>query len=127
MSGMEVDAAVRFKIKEVENLQEGYKLAVEMFGKEPDEIERYDGEVEYIRYDPILNDGFTANFPNKVFYIDYIFQDLDEYGFNFDLTQKDFKDILTLFKNKFQEYGIKGRLKVLYYYNGGCAGLSEVE
>jgi len=77
-------------------------------------------------YDPDKNDGFTVRCPNNVLYIDYELDECDPFGFDIELTDKDIKHVLKLFKDKF---GIKQdwKLKVLYFYNGGCAGLSEVE
>ena len=128
MSEMSLAVAVRFKqgsVSRDESLVEKLKA---IFGKDADDFSEYDGVVEEINYESKNNDGFTANIVGKenVLYIDYIISQKREcYDINVNLTKEDLEKIVEKAKNLgilTEEYHIK----ILYYYNGGCAGLSEV-
>lgn len=121
---MKVAAAIRFKISEDISIEGAYEIAKNMFGKEPDDIDKWDDQVDYFYYNPANNDGFTVNVPDNIMYVDYMF-DLDGYGFDLNINQNELNMILSKFYWKFNKM-FDWKLKVFYFYDGGCAGLAEV-
>ena len=128
MSEMSFVAAVRFKQPNITRDHTLLDKLNSIFGKEPDEVDESDGFIDYVRYEPKNNNGFTATLMNKdILYIDYILDESNEcYDINLDIS----RDRLSSILDQASKLGIDAsdyKIKVLYYYNGGCAGLSEVE
>ncbi len=91
-------------------------------------MDEFDGIVEYIRYAPENNDGFTVNLiGDSTLYVDYIIsEERDCNDINVDINKERLEEIV----QKAEALGLDVsdyKIKVLYYYNGGCAGLGEVE
>lgn len=125
MSEMQIQAAMRFNLGKFETKNTIEELT-KIFGKSPDTVEEYDGNVEYFEYDPKLNDGFAVRIINDILYADYMILDEDDQGgFDLDITKERIEDILSKINAKGLSYS-SYKIKVLYFYNGGCAGLSEI-
>ena len=133
MSEMELEIVVRFEVEPNAQSKDKNKSVVdyakEWFQKEPDFVED-----DYIEYDPDKNNGWTITQIDDKIFIDYmVTNEIDCYDIDQDITQSDLQTCALDFVYKF----VKGnennpivknqKLKVLYYYNGGCAGTSEVE
>lgn len=126
MSEMELNVAVRFSLK-CANTSKIVSDLTRAFGKEPDEIEEYNGVVEYFRYDHKKNDGFAVHVIGDEVFADYILAEGQEhYDINIDITDEDLNNIVSIANKKGLEY-TNYKIKILYFYNGGCAGLSEVK
>lgn len=125
MSDMELVIAVRFELKSIDKNNTIPELT-KIFGKPPDDFEEYDGVVDYFHYNKKDNDGFEVNLIGSRLFADYIIADDGGYGTNVDITDEDISKIILLAKQKGLNY-LNYKIKVLYFYNGGCAGLSEVK
>jgi len=127
MSSMQLQVAVE---RLIADKGYHYEIALKWFKKSADVVDGGDDyDLDYFVYYPKFNDGFTVNFPNNVMYIDYMFNDTDDRGIDIDITKEMVDDVLKKFEKKFlaDPEHFEWKLKVFYYYNGGCAGICEVE
>ena len=133
MSEMELEIVVRFEVEPNPDSKDKNKSVVdyakEWFQKEPNFVDD-----DYVEYDPDDNNGWTINQIDDKIFIDYmIANERHCYEIDQDITQSDLQTCALDFVYKF----VKGnennpvvknqKLKVLYFYNGGCGGTSEVE
>jgi len=126
MSEMELNVAIRFTLEPLDTKNIVSELT-KIFGKAPNELEEYDGVVEYFRYDYKKNDGFAVHVIGEEIFADYILKEgNEEYDINLDITDNDIKRIISLANEKGLKYS-SYKIKVLYFYNGGCAGLAEIK
>ena len=126
MSEMVLASAIRFKVGKTETRKEAFDLIVNLFGKPPEETYEFDGVVESFEYDPEKNDGFTAQIIEDNLYVDYMLKERDPCdGLDINLTKKFLDEIVGKFMHKF-DMAPDWKVKILYYYNGSCAGLCEV-
>jgi hypothetical protein len=129
MSEMIMAVAVRFYQGEYKKDKTLLEVLRNFFNAEPTDVDYYEDTdtVEYVAYDPQKFNNFCCHMVNNKLFIDYMISGKDDaYGCDITLKIEDIKNII----NKAENMGIKindYRFKVLYYYNGGCAGLSEVE
>lgn len=126
MSDMQLQIAIRFEIGNFENKNEAFKKAKEIMQREPDEVDEWDGNVDYFCYEITKDNKFTINFPEKTLFLDYMInEERDSYGIDENITLEDIQKVQDKVKSMGVEYK-SCKLKVLYFYNGGCAGISEV-
>lgn len=132
MSSMQLQVHVRFPLGKVDDVQEAYDKVVPMFGKDPDDVDIWNNEVMGFYYKADQNDGFTVNRPENKLFIDYVITDKsdDDLYINYDFAIGEENDQLTEIVNKYKErFGepeATPRLRIFYFYNGGCYGLGEV-
>lgn len=143
MSSQQLQIAMRFKVRPKngwDNVQltpaRLLPIAKDWFNKDPD---HYYSDDDW-KYDYAANQGWTINLTEDHVFIDYIFNDdLDVYNVNRDIYSSEFQNMATAFAVKFlieHPDPIKMRknhpviqaekLKILYFHNSRCAGISEI-
>lgn len=127
MSEMVLEAAVRFKVYENVSMAQAHARCVSLFKKEPDYIDEWKGDIQNFEYHSDQNDGFEVHMPGNALYIDYMLSsDKEVFDLDLNITQDQINEIAVKFYDKFG-FVTDWKIKVLYFYNGGCAGISEVE
>ena len=144
MSSYQLQAALRFEVRPHESvLKRDDWLALEKTAENVlPYVKAWFGEPEYddeVYYDHKQHDNFTCNLVGDKLFIDYIFQnERDCYDINLDITGEQFEKVAAKFAQRFvltedmkdsrpdHPIIMSEKVKVLYFYNGGCAGLAEV-
>lgn len=127
MSDMSLVVAVRFEQGKVNPNERLLNQITTIMGREPDQLEEYDdGELDYFSYDLTKTDNFELNIFKETIFVDYIIKkERSCFNINLDIKQDELNKIVKMAESKgFKTEGY--RLKVFYYYNGGCSGLNEV-
>lgn len=136
MSSMKLEAAVRFThTRDIPQKDMTLDFITNIMGSPPTDYDTDDeGYLNYFTYTPnnhkdSIKGLWLPNYINGTLYIDYMLTDSkeDDCGFDFDITLEEFKDIQNKYLYKFGFLRADYKFKILYYYNGGCAGLCEVE
>ena len=127
MSEMSLVIAVRFPQGEVDPNIPLLEQLINIMGKIPDVLEEYNGSIDYFSYDLTKSDNFEVNIYNKKIYVDYIIkQERDCSDIHIDIEVGELQKIVELAELK--GFNISNyKLKIFYYYNGGCSGLNEVD
>ena len=118
MSTNETEAYVRFVIGEYEDHDEALRVAKSKMGCEP----QFEDEISFEESE----EGFIVNYVENKLCIDYVFfTEWDSFSVDITIPLSELIVIKNKFFNKFQ-LDIEPTVRVLQYYNGGCAGLAEV-
>lgn len=87
----------------------------------------FEGEFCY----DVNNEGFTFSLFADRLYLDYfVSSEYEQSDFEIDITQEFLNEMAEKIIHKFSSlvpFIESTKLKILQYYNGGCAGVSEVE
>jgi hypothetical protein len=78
-----------------------------------------------------VQDNFSFSLFGDRLYLNYHFDSYDPYDIDIDITEQTAEKVMGETIRKFDE-DLRCRIcavkyKILYFYNGGCAGVSEVE